>query len=523
MKKVRKGFWSGVFFLTLSAVSVKLCGMLFKIPLVSIIGEEGMGYFNSAYVIYTLFFVLTTSGLPMGLSMLVAATDDLRKKRSYHLAAFTSFGVLGLILTILMLLFPEKLADAVGNSGAAASVRAMAPTLLFVCLSGSIRGYFQGFGDMLPTAVSQMIEAVFKTLFGILFAYLTLQQGGTPANAAAAALSGIAVGSFLSLLYLLLCLIRQDITTFMHSKLPTRKDYLNLMEVVFPVTAGSAVMSISSLIDLSLTMRRLQSIGYSSGEANILYGNYTGLAVPLFNLPAVLISPISASAIPLFVEALRKKEQKTESETVERALSLTLAVSLPSAVGLYVLAEPILKLLFEDNAAEKAAPLLKWLAPATVLVAFVTVTGAFLQAKGKRWLPILSMTVGGGVKIVLGYILIGRYGILGSPVSTLFCYLTAAGFNLLFLLKEQKISSAFFKKMPITIGATLLSGLTAGGCYRLLAPFSSGIAVLLSIAAAILVYLLPMLYFGGISIEFFKGRRKKEDVKKRTDQRKLYF
>ena len=163
-------FFSGVVVLTIANLLVKVIGLLYKIPLHNLLGDEGMGYFNSAYVIYTFFYVLSTSGLPVGLSILVSKSKRVEEGVAYLRSAFLLFGGMGGIFCLLMALFPGSLALAIGNPGASFAIRVMAPALLAVCLSGCLRGYFQGLKDMMPTAVSQVIESVLKTAFGLLFA-----------------------------------------------------------------------------------------------------------------------------------------------------------------------------------------------------------------------------------------------------------------------------------------------------------------------------------------------------------------
>ena len=191
MKNEGKRFASGVLMLTLAGAAVKLCGLLFRIPLVSVIGKEGMGYFSSAYVIYTFFYVLSSSGLPVGLSLLVAGSPAYAEKKRFFRAALTSFGALGILCGALLTVFCRHAARLICNEGAELSIGMMGPTLAFVCLSGTLRGYFQGKKQMLPTAVSQMIEAVFKTALGVLFAVAAVKKGFGAKEASAAALFGV--------------------------------------------------------------------------------------------------------------------------------------------------------------------------------------------------------------------------------------------------------------------------------------------------------------------------------------------
>ncbi len=503
--KNRNNFFSGVMLLTLAGAAVKICGLLFKIPLVSVIGEEGMGYFSSAYVIYTFFYVLSTSGLPVGLSILVARSPFEKKK--YLCAALSAFGALGGALGILMLLFPEIAANTVGNPGAASSIAVMGPTLIFVCLAGAFRGYFQGEREMLPTAVSQMIEAVMKTALGILFAYISVRNGHDTSVASAWALFGICIGSAMSLLYLICSYALKSKKSEIRNFLPRISHYSELFSVVLPVGAASMVMSASSLIDLGMMMHRLQDAGFSPEEANRLYGCYSGIAVPLFNLPPVLVVPVASAVIPFIAAALKEQNAVKARELSEAALRLALLVSLPCAVGLGVLAKPILTMLFGDASAENAAPMLILLAPSVVFVAIQTVTGAVLQGSGSRIIPVLSVLLGSALKLVAGYFLIGRYGMAGAPTGTFLCYLLAAAVNLYFYFKKTGSALSPFK----TLLAPMISG---AGCgffahlsYNMLIKVEFFLkmrglpAVFFSIILAVIIYLLAIIAFGCLDKE----------------------
>jgi stage V sporulation protein B len=148
--------------LTLSTLVVKLIGLLYKIPMMRYLGEEGMGYFNSAYEIYTFFYILATAGLPVAVSILVAERAEkgslLGVKRIFSVS-LALFVVLGLAGTAVLYFGAEKFSELIENSGALLSIAAIAPMVLFVCVSSAVRGYFQGHQNMLPTAISQIIEA----------------------------------------------------------------------------------------------------------------------------------------------------------------------------------------------------------------------------------------------------------------------------------------------------------------------------------------------------------------------------
>ena len=204
-ESVGGGFISGVFILSLSTLIVKIIGLAFKIPMLSLLGMEGMGYFNSAYEIYALLCVVSTAGLPVALSILISSSrainDNLGIVKAYR-AAITVFFALGVVGATVMLVFAGPLSSAIGNDDAFYCIIAIAPALFFICLASAIRGYCQGFEDMKPTAISQLIEAIAKLALGILFATLGIKKGFSVPIISALAVLGITVGTALSLLYL---------------------------------------------------------------------------------------------------------------------------------------------------------------------------------------------------------------------------------------------------------------------------------------------------------------------------------
>ena len=182
------GFASGVAVLTASTVIVKLIGVLYKIPMLKYLGEDGMGYFNSAYEIYTFFYIIATAGLPVAISILIAKnvekgnTENVKRVFGVSLAVLSVLGVLG---TASLYFGADSFSELIGNSGAAASITAIAPMAFFICISSAVRGYFQGCQNMAPTAISQIIEALGKLVPGLLFAVMAINSGRSVEDAAA--------------------------------------------------------------------------------------------------------------------------------------------------------------------------------------------------------------------------------------------------------------------------------------------------------------------------------------------------
>ena len=492
-----KGFMSGVLVLSLSTLIVKAIGLAFKIPMLSFLGTEGMGYFNSAYEIYALLCVISTAGLPVALSILVSAA---RAKSSAHdikriyRSARTVFFLLGMGGSIFMLCFARRLADFIGNPDAYASIVAIAPALAFVCLASAIRGYCQGFEDMTPTAISQLIEALSKLGLGILFAVLAIKNGYGVPEVSAFAVFGITLGSFLSLIYLVFAKrssrYRLDGAEDALKKERGRGVLGQLVSIALPITLGSAVLGLTRIIDMTLIMRRLQDIGLSVSDSNKIYGAYTTLAVPVFSLIPALITPVAMALVPQLASSIERGESEGQRTVIENAMRLTTIFAMPASLALAAFARPVLQLLFfgQNEAIDISAPLLSVLGISVVFSCLITTTNAILQSYRRVSLPIISMTAGVIVKLGVSYWLIGTEGIgaLGAPIGSLACNITVTVFNLCFMkwgigscLNIKKIFVIPFAVSALSVGAALAVYLFTG---------SRTFGFLLSVITALAVY-----------------------------------
>ena len=434
---------SGVLILSLSAVIVKIIGLIYKIPMLRLLGSEGMGYFNSAYEIYTLFCVISTAGLPVAMSVMISSSLSRCDGgvKSIFKVAMKLFLLLGFLGALIMIGFARPFAAFLGSDRALYCIYAIAPTVFFICLSSAYRGYFQGFGQMAPTALSQMIEAVGKLILGLIFAGVALYMGLSTEVVAAFAVLGLTLGVAVSALYLMLAKKFREAREVDTPRLESEKGIMSsLLRTAVPVTLSSAVISITKLIDMTMILRRMQSVGYSSSAAFSAYGSYTTLAVPLFSLAPALISSISLPLVPALSSAIASGDREGQSESVTGAMKLTVFVSAPISMGLALFSRPILELIFkgETEAIDTAAPLLTILGFSVTLSCMITVTNAVLQAYSRAGVPILSMAVGALLKIAVAYILIGNrdIGIIGAPVSTFLCDLIINLINLAFISKK---------------------------------------------------------------------------------------
>ena len=503
-----RSFISGVLLLSLSTVAVKVIGLAFKIPMLSLLGTDGMGYFNSAYEIYALLCVIATAGLPTALSMLISSArakgegERIRKTFRSALALFTAIGMIG---SAVMALFSQKLAEAIGNPDARLSIVAIAPTLLIICISSAIRGYAQGFEYMSPTALSQLMEAAGKLAFGVIFARLALERGLALPTVAAFAVAGIGVGAAISLVYLLAAMGSKKIKRQLNDctaecSIRIKSSLRELVSVALPITLGSAVIGLTRIIDMTQIMRGLQDIGVSADESNRIYGAYTTLALPVFSLVPSLIAPISMALVPGLSAAIARRDRAGERSVTESSLRYTSLLATPASFALALYSEPILSIIFpsQRDAIELCAPLLSMLGGSVLFSCLMTTTNALLQSYRKQILPIISMSLGVALKLVSTYALVRteQIGVMGAPIGSLICNISVTYLNLYFLWKYSGVRIETFGTL---LGPLIASLASVGGGFALyrflltrtestLLPF--GVAVFVSAFAYIAIALM---------------------------------
>lgn len=514
-------FFSGVVVLTVANLIVKVIGLLFKIPMTDKFGDGVMGYYNSAYTIYTLFYMVSTAGLPVAVSIMVSearAKGKLNQIKRIFRVTVTLFFLIGLFGMLLMFFGSSWYStDVLKASPTKYSMMVIAPMLFFICISSAIRGYFQGFQQMLPTAVSELIEAFCKLAVGIGFAaYAAEKYPGKYHLIAAYAAVGLTVGAALSMIYLIISKLlfnenRYTAEFIEKSGVNTETDSASrlmrrLVIIALPITVSSSIMSLTSMIDSVIVQRLLQqgSLMFdpmTQLQATEVFGNYTSRAVSMFNLPPVLIYPISCSIIPLISAARGQGDTKRVETIMQSSLRTAVLIGAPCALGMTVLAEPILSLFFSDaDAIAMASPLLRLLAPSSFFVCVLAVLTAILQSCGKERLPIVSMLCGAGVKVVSNLILIRIIGMYGTPISTFLCYLTICSVHLHFVKKHSGLRINVLRTLALPMVCAAICALTAYGTnYLISGMVSRRLCAPVSIVAAVVVYVLAVFFTGAVT------------------------
>jgi stage V sporulation protein B len=473
----KKSFLQGAVVLGVAGLIIKVLGAFFRIPLANLIGDEGMGYYQTAYPIYVLFLVLSTSGIPIAISKLVServAVDDHYEAHRVFRISFILLFVIGVLSFSIVFFGAKEIVGYLKNPGAYYSMMAIAPALLFVPVMAAYRGYFQGMQNMKPTAVSQIVEQFFRVAAGLGLAIALIVKGpdlaaaGATFGAAAGAIAGAA--SIIGIYLYKRKSIRQEIAAGHHgSSDSVGKILYKIFVIAVPVTIGAAIMPIMSAIDVAVVMRRLQATGFSEAAANGLYGQLTGMAAPLINFPGVLSMAIAMSLVPAIAAANKRKDMVFLRYNIELGLRTAMLIGLPCAFGLMTLAEPIMRLLypFQSESAVSAAPNLLILAFGVIFLSTVqTLTGA-LQGLGKQWVSVVNLLIGALFKVAITFILTGIpwINVKGAAVGTVVAYIIASALN---LAAVEKYTGTHFN-VRLTFVKPLISALVmsvfVGGSY----------------------------------------------------------
>jgi len=494
----KQTFLQGAAVLALATAVVKIIGAIYSIPLANIIGDEGFSYFSKAYMIYELLLMISTTGLPVAMSRMISEAqtleqhDQIRKIFSTALKVFLFLGLLG---TGGMLLFSRGLSNLVAkNADAQFCIICLAPAVLLICCIAAFRGFFQGQSNMTPTSVSQIFEALCKLVIGLGLAWLLLKLTGLKSFSAGGAILGVTVGLVVSAAYLFVR-YRRSIR-----ELPkggevksTGTTMKQLLMIAIPITLGSAGLQIINFVDTIVYMNRLvNAVGLTAKQANELSGIFE-FSRKIFNLPCAFITPITISIIPAITAHLTMKNNRGVRMVEGSAMRITGLIAMPCALGLFALATPVMRLLrgYSGEQLELAGMLMALLGITVIFNAVILVTNAMMQAHGDVTTPVINMIIGGVVKVIINYVLVGipELNIMGVAIGTLVCYFVIVTLNILAMAKKKTIDLRSLKGLLKPLLASVLMGAVAYMVNGFLQPFSAKLACVAAIGAAGLCYL----------------------------------
>ena len=504
------GFIKGAISLSLAALLVKVLGVAYKIPLSHLLDDDGMGFFNTAYTVYTFFFLICSAGVPKAIALLISEGNAGKgnSESSILKNAKRIFLIISLILSAVFAASALPISDFIGSKKSALAMLAIAPSIPFISLAAVYRGYLTGKKRFGTVAVSQLIEAAMKLALGLAFAQLALRLDASKEWIAAAAIFGISVGSIATLAHLKIATYDRKTREISRQKCKFEPLIMRkILKISVPITLSSGVISLVNVIDLTVIMRGLEKQGYTDDLSTMLYGNYTTLAVPMFNFVLSVISSVCISSLPLLSELAARKREADFDKTLSDAAELVAFLALPSTLVFMTLPNEVLTILFDRGSVALGSTLLSLLAPSVALIAFLTVMNTALEARGGYMTPLVSMSIGGAVKLLSSSLLVGQteLAIWGAPLGTAISYIASIFVSVVLYRKSGmrviKLLRGFILSAICSIVASVPAIALRSACFvGVDAPLQS--LLLLMIYA--LTYLLLSFFCGTLPIKRLK-------------------
>lgn len=519
----------GFAILSAAGMIVKVLSLLYIPFLLQIIGDDGWGIYSSAYRIYAFVYVLTNSGIPVAISKSVSEFMALERYedavKSFKIARMLMMAV-GSVMAVLMFILAKPLAVSTSSESSTLAIMALAPTIFLTSIVSTYRGYFQGRGNMTPTAISQVIEQVLNTIFTLVFAAVLLKYGVEAACAGGTI--GTAIGSLGAVIYLIIAykknkriIVPKGYKHEKHSRYSNKQILKKIIYYGLPIVICVGLQNAGELADLAIVKSRLiYAAGYTQKLTDIKWGVYTKYRA-LLGVPIALVSALSASVLPSLSGAFALNDKKSLQNKINYTFRLCLLVAIPSAVGLSVLSHPIFKLLFPLY--EEGWKLMFLGSVVLVLTALVQIQMTILQSINKLYLSTFFMILGVIGKIATNYFLVGipQLNIVGAVFANVVCFAIPLVLNYIFIKKalEIRVNMVYHAVKPLMASAVM--GIMTYGSYLglsiLLNNFTKGylnnaISCTAAVVIGVFAYMYGLVLTGGITqkdMEVFPSRIKR--------------
>ncbi|TWH46950.1 polysaccharide biosynthesis protein [Sporomusa sp. KB1] len=503
-------FLKGALILTVAGIVVKIIGSVNRILLSRLLGGEGVGLYQMAYPIYLLALSISSAGIPVAISIIVAeklARSDYRGANRVFRISLGVLAITGIVFTFLLYYGAGWLIEHhfVRDARAYYAIAALAPAIFFVTVLSSYRGYFQGLQMMTPTAVSQIFEQLFRVVTMIAFAYILMPHGLE--FAAAGASFGAGPGAAAGLLVLLYFYWRHK-PGFKH-KMKTQPMVIQessvsivsrIVKLALPVSLANIMLPVVSNIDLLIVPARLEVAGYTVEQATELFGYLTGMAVPLVNLATILTASLAASLVPAVSEAYTLCDKQLIYQRISTAMRISNLITIPSFVGLFLLATPISLMLYGTPNAGTSIAIL---AVGIFLLGIHQVTTGVLQGLGHTAIPVINMGISAVVKIIMSWTLtaIPALGIMGAAWATVADFGVAALLNMVFVYRYVGFSLNIRDAFKTIIASAVMGAVVLLSYDAIMSQtLHNSVATLGAISVGGMVFGIVILLVGGVAV-----------------------
>ncbi len=425
----------GTFILAAGTMIAKFLGVFFRYPIILLLGDEGIGFYQLVFPLH-MFFMGFAFGIPIAMSKLISESKAMNKNDQGAILrqSLLFMSLLGGGFSAILLVFSKQIIDFLKwNPGSYYSFLGISIAPFIIGILSVFRGYFQGMQNMYPSAISQIIEQLGRVIFGVGLAFLLISSSVEKASGGAAL--GTSIGGFLALLFLIIYyfLMREKGPKLEQNE---KVNYLKkVLDIAIPISIGASVTAIMALIDSIVIPQRLIAAGFNYVESGILYGQLTGKASVLINVPLTLSMALCTSMVPILSEYYILKNYKEINKKSQIAYKFSFAISLPSCIGLFLLSDQIISLIFPGNAA--GGDILKWSSFTIISLMLFQLSSSILQSIGKEGIPVKHLIIGCFIKFIISWFLtsIPEINIYGSIIGSIVGYLIPCIFNLISLNK----------------------------------------------------------------------------------------
>ena len=519
--------------LAAASVIVRIIGLIYRIPLARIIGDDGLGAYSNAFEVYNIALLLSTYSIPTAISKLISEREDKREyKNSYHMLqtglVFSTF--IGFAASVLLFFGADFISRVIfreADLSTAIPLRVLAPTIFVFSVMGVVRGFFQGKHTVLPTSVSQIIEQIVNAVVSVVAAKLLIYHFSASPNISAYGAAGGTLGTlcgagtaFIFLLFLLLAYRPYLLKRLRKDRIGAYEDRaVQLRLLVFtmvPIVLNQTVYSISSFLDGVLLNQIFSLKGIDEITRRVLIGRYSSKYRLMTNVPIAIASAIGMATLPSVVQAFTSKNKELLKNRITQAVKLNMLIAFPCAAGMAVLARPIMQFVFGDSgdALDMTSAMMYIGAASIVFFAYSTTTNSILQGVNKMKVPVIHGVISLGIYLVLDIILLaftpaGIYSlVIGNMVFPLIiCVLNWRTLQLT-LNYRQELDRTFFRVGLCTAFMAVFSHLAYQGVYVLLK--SNTVSLLFAIVAAMFLYFILLVGFRAVTedelYELPKGR-----------------
>ena len=504
--------------LATAAILVRFIGLLYRAPLINMIGKEGMGYYSNAYSIYNIALLISSYSLPLAVSKLVASRTIKKQHRNsfrIFMTALVIGAAVGLIASLSVFFGADYLAVKILESPRSAiPLKVLAPTIFVFAIMGVLRGFFQGNNSMVQTSVSQVIEQIVNAIVSIVAAYFLLKRFGLSEDASAYGAAGATLGTLLGAIASLIFLIFVFTLNRKFIKRKIVSDTSNYVDsyamiskmlaiTVIPVILSQTVYQLTGIIDSSIFNKIMASQGHVEEVRSALIGLYSTIFLLLTNVPVSIASALATAIVPSIVISITNGMMMEVKNKIGLGIKSTMMVAFPSAAGLTVLASPIIQLIFRRVEVELPAKMLQIGSIAIIFFVFSTITNGILQGLDKMHIPIIHSAISLGIHVVFMYLLLtyAKIGIYALVIGNISFPLVVCILNWLYIRRlldyQQEIKKTFIIPFISSCIMGVIAFITYKGIYALVP--SNVISTIIAIGLAVFVYFILLITLKGIT------------------------